>query len=197
MNVWRRQMSRKKGCRRQKRLVVDRGRKFNRRQAQSAVRRQVQQAARDVDRSRIIRCVRRPATCGASRAPCSKRHRGSNSERERASALSDNDPHVLCIIACDKRLTCDQPCNRLRSCRVRPGARGPVRSAGPHEVMTLGVGSIVCGPRTTPAIALVKGVEVSNWPQRIDTILGHRIPGWLLAVLVVVAVAAVRLLLSI
>jgi hypothetical protein len=43
----------------------------------------------------------------------------------------------------------------------------------------------------------VKGVEVSNWPQRIDAILGHRIPGWLLAALVVAAVLAVRLLLSI
>jgi hypothetical protein len=62
--------------------------------------------------------------------------------------------------------------------------------------MALSVALMVCGPRRTPAIAPVKGVEVSNWPQKIDAILGHRFPGWLLAVLVVVLIVAVRLLLS-
>jgi hypothetical protein len=60
----------------------------------------------------------------------------------------------------------------------------------------MALGLMVCSPRRTPAIAPVKGVEVSNRPQRIDAILKHRFPGWLLAALVVVLIVAVRLLLS-
>jgi len=55
---------------------------------------------------------------------------------------------------------------------------------------------VVCGARRTPAVAPVKGVEVSKLRQRIDTILAHRFPGWLLAALVVVFIVAVRLLLG-
>jgi hypothetical protein len=42
----------------------------------------------------------------------------------------------------------------------------------------------------------VKGDEVSKLPQRIDAILGHRFPGWLLAAFVVVLIVAVRLFLT-
>lgn len=84
-----------------------------------------------------------------------------------------------CIFAVDNRLASRQPCDRPRSCGVRPGARtGTQRRADLRSV-----------PRE-------KALSLSKRQERIDAILEYQFPGWLLAAALVAVIVAVRLFLA-